>query len=30
LFKIKPQDSAELQNLLDAAAYQKVADADQH
>jgi glycine cleavage system H protein len=30
LFKIKPQDSAELQNLLDAAAYQKVAEADPH
>jgi glycine cleavage system H protein len=30
LFKIKPQNGAELQNLLDAAAYQKVADADQH
>ena len=30
LFKIKPQNGAQLQNLLDAAAYQKVADADQH
>src|SRR5690242_10320689 len=30
LFKIKPKDGSELQNLLDAAAYQKVADADQH
>lgn len=30
LFKIKPQDGAELQNLLDASAYQKVAEADGH
>ncbi|HWI13116.1 MAG TPA: glycine cleavage system protein GcvH [Burkholderiales bacterium] len=30
LFKIKPQDAGEVQNLLDAAGYQKVADADQH
>lgn len=29
LFKIKPQDGAQLQNLLDAAGYQKIADADQ-
>jgi glycine cleavage system H protein len=28
LFKIKPHDAAELQNLLDAAAYQKVAEAN--
>jgi glycine cleavage system H protein len=30
LFKIKPQDAGEVQNLLDAAGYRKVADADQH
>jgi glycine cleavage system H protein len=30
LFKIKPQDAGELQTLLDAAAYQKIAEADQH
>jgi len=30
LFKIRPQNAAELQSLLDAAGYQKVADADKH
>lgn len=30
LFKIKPQDGAELENLLDAAAYRKVAETDSH
>ena len=30
LFRIKPQDGGELQNLLDAAGYQKIAEADQH
>lgn len=30
LFKIKPQDGGELQNLLDASAYQKIAEADGH
>lgn len=30
LFRIKPQDAGELQNLLDAAAYRKIAEADQH
>ena len=30
LFKIKPADPAELANLLDSAAYEKVAAADKH
>jgi glycine cleavage system H protein len=30
LFRIKPQDPSQVQNLLDAAAYQKVAEADRH
>lgn len=30
LFKIRPQNAGELQSLLDAAGYQKVADADSH
>ena len=30
LFKLKPAASAELTGLLDAAAYQAIADADQH
>lgn len=30
MFRIKPGNPAELAGLLDAAAYQKIADADQH
>ena len=30
MFRLKPEDSKELETLLDAAAYQKVADADKH
>lgn len=30
LFRIKPQDAGALQNLLDAAGYRKIAEADQH
>jgi len=30
LFKLKPADPAQLAGLLDAAAYQKIADADEH
>lgn len=30
LFRIKPQNPAEVQNLLDAQAYRKIADADAH
>jgi len=30
LFKMRPQNAGELQSLLDAAGYQKVADADSH
>ena len=30
MFRLKPSDTGELANLLDAAAYQKVAEADSH
>jgi glycine cleavage system H protein len=30
MFRIKPDDPAELDDLLDAAAYQKIAEADKH
>ena len=30
MFRLKPEDPKELETLLDAAAYQKVADADKH
>jgi glycine cleavage system H protein len=30
MFRLKPDDPKELETLLDAAAYQKVADADKH
>ena len=30
LFKMKPEDPSQLQGLLDASAYQKIADADKH
>ena len=30
MFRIKPDNPAELAGLLDAAAYQEVADADKH
>ncbi len=30
LFKIKPQNAAEVQNLLDAAGYREIAESEQH
>jgi hypothetical protein len=30
MFRIKPSDPGELSKLLDAAAYEKIADADRH
>jgi glycine cleavage system H protein len=30
MFRLKPEDAKELETLLDATAYQKVADADKH
>ena len=30
LFKLKPSQPAQLESLLDAGAYQKIADADKH
>jgi hypothetical protein len=30
MFRLKPSDAGELANLLDAAAYEKVAEADKH
>ena len=30
MFRLKPEDTKELETLLDAAAYRKVADADKH